>query len=273
MGSCSASGCGPKQLESIRHWLSIPEEHNPARFLRLHALQNLWRGRTIYHTVEAQAYWSQDPLFLDEAMKTWISTMEESLRRRTFISPSIAAVWLTRVLRHSYGRAPVVSPATYDHFLKLVPVWNKDRSIVDHERAQLGLCDPRGCDPDPALAFIRHYTQPENQTAGIRSIFAPRTVSGRHVIWRFFVATAQALQRQDRTREANTVLDLGRQTLPPELFAMRPPGSTRPTGFKVFKRELSETERDHGGEMSEREMRLLNRRRRSTLDGAAVPRR
>lgn len=57
---------------------------------------------------------------------------------------------------------------------------------------------------------------------------------------------------------------------------MRPPGSTQPTEFKVFKRELSETEmreRDHGGEMSEREMRLLYRRRRSIFDDAAVPRR
>lgn len=94
-------------------------------------------------------------------MNTWISTMEESLRRRTFISPSIAAVWLTRVLRHSYGRAPVVSPATYDHSLKLVPVWNKDRSIVDHERAQLGLCDPRGCDPGPALASYATTPSPK----------------------------------------------------------------------------------------------------------------
>ena len=55
---------------------------------------SFWRGRLLLHTMEAQAYWTEKPLFLEDSVDTWLSIVRKAADQRVFIYPAVSAMWL-----------------------------------------------------------------------------------------------------------------------------------------------------------------------------------
>jgi len=54
----------------IRSWVFTDNSHSPSLHLE-RSVQNVWRGRILAHALEAEAYWSSDPLPLDKPLRIY----------------------------------------------------------------------------------------------------------------------------------------------------------------------------------------------------------
>lgn len=88
-------------LGYLLHWTMV--EDNPIATVAMDALggkfgrdNSFWRGRLLLHTMEAQAYWTERPLFLEDSVDTWLSIVRKAADQRVFISPAVSARWLAQ---------------------------------------------------------------------------------------------------------------------------------------------------------------------------------
>jgi hypothetical protein len=204
-------------LDILTAWVLAKDA--PTQSLSTVSLQpDFWRGQILSYTMQAQAYWTQHPLLLEESMQTYLVTTRRAIRH-VYVSHSLPATWLLQIL--SLTAATCVEGSSYDYFRSLMPFWQKNQQDLDFKQAEMSFMHPTQPGPLPALLWLQKHANSDWDQQPTRHIDpAGRDSSARG--WLFFVRTAQLLASSSRHEDAKWVLDIGRDSLPLR-FAMRRP--------------------------------------------------
>ena len=170
------------------------------------------------YTVQAQAYWTQETLLLEESMQTYLSTTRRAVGH-VYISHLLPAGWLLTLL--SLKTRPTVEDTSFDYFRKLIPFWSKsDPRQMAFRQARLSVNHPRP-DPLPALRLFQKAKNPDWHR-WLALCLNPAGKDSSIMEWTLFIDTAQLLARKGRLDDAKWVLDLGRDMLPLRFQMGRP---------------------------------------------------
>lgn len=175
-----------------------------------------WRGRTLLHFCQAQAFWTAKPLVLEDPVRSYLLISSAAMKAKVYIPTHVCGLWLIKTLRSSGPRARSESYEDFIHFLK---VWSSDVGQRRFTEALLWLRHPEGPHVEPALAFLQDLEADAIQSATVEDLFRPARADLSQIVYFLFVLTAQTLKTHGRLPEAKWVLDLGLQRAP-GLFAM-----------------------------------------------------
>lgn len=183
---------------------------------------SFWRARLLVHTMEAQAYWTENVMLLEDSVDTWLSVVrhlsETVPEKRVFVSPAWSAKWATQRLTVE-GSGPHLSSAKFDEFLCRTPFWlSWDSDDLDLHIARLLMHHPNGGDGTALLAILRRSGSSEKHA--LYQLLSPTHPDGNGLMYGMLLDLARLLNRQGRTADAHWVLDFGRAHMP-EQFRMR----------------------------------------------------
>ena len=172
---------------------------------------HLWRGQLLSYTVQAQGYWTQGSLLLEDSVQTYLS-MKSRAEGHVYISYALTAEWLFHLL--AMRTPPIVTATSHEKFTSLMAVWRK-RSTCDLEfpQARLSMTHPLRPDPFPALHLMQKHVDLD-WDRWVAAFISPAGKSSSAMGWLFFVTTAQLLAKKGSVDDAKWVLDLGRKSLP-----------------------------------------------------------
>lgn len=72
------------KIPYLQNWMTASDD--PLSHLASESVQHeLWRGRILLHTIEAQAYWSEDFPPLDESVNTYFATTRRAIENGIYI--------------------------------------------------------------------------------------------------------------------------------------------------------------------------------------------
>jgi hypothetical protein len=220
----------------LQDWLT--QEDNPLSSLtdpevrELGQPDNFWRGRLLLHTMEAQAYWTRNPLFLVEPLKTFASIIDHVVEQRTFMSFSMAGKWLETTIMSAQDNAPILSEPTFMRYLRNVRFWDQSADLEGFRIAKLLTKHPTQPDGDMLLGILKLHQHSAHPI--IQAQLEPTNPLGNKSLFSALIHLAKLLAQQGSLTDAHWVLDFGRVHMP-DIF----------TGFHVAFRERST--QDQGG--------------------------
>lgn len=192
-----------------------------------------WRGQLLSYTMQAQAYWTQETLLLEESIQTYLSTTRRAVGH-VYIPHKLSAGWLLKLL--SYQTRPMVKGESLDYFKRLMPCWcRNDPRNMELNQAKLALRHRRP-DPLPALQLLQKVKDPDWHR-WLALTFNPAGRGSSFTAWLLFIEVAQLLARIGRLDDAKWVLDLGRDILPLR-FQMEPWKGGSTTSSNAINRRL-----------------------------------
>ena len=84
-----------------------------------HGRENsFWRGRLLLNTMEAQAYWTENVMMLEDSVDTWLLMLRQATVQHKYISPLMSANWVTRLLTTRSLGGPFLSSAKFEEYLR-----------------------------------------------------------------------------------------------------------------------------------------------------------
>lgn len=228
----------PYFLEAVTHCLVAEDKlgylHDwmaatggPLSELALKETQHeLWRGQVLLHTVEAQAYWSENPLLLDDGMIMFLSAVGIARERDIYLPLSMTFDWFLRALCRP--GAHLLSVALFDRYIAMLKKWYHNKDEADFKVARLMLAHPAGPDASYLLAILEKWQAAGHDNfqwspalSSNRGMSALATNTDYMAFW-IYIETAQTLSKQGSEAKARWVLDVAKDRLP-HMFAMKKP--------------------------------------------------
>lgn len=124
---------------------------------------SFWRGRLLLHTMEAQAYWTENEMVLEDSVDTWLSMLRQASDQRTYISPAMSAKWVTHLLCiRAVG--PLLTGAKFEQYVHAHGYWSVwNERELHFQIAHLLMHHPDKGDPTLVLEILRRHVESGNQ--------------------------------------------------------------------------------------------------------------
>jgi hypothetical protein len=228
-------------LKYLLQWILVEDNPlSPATAGQRIGKQNaFWRGSLLLHTMEAQAYWTENDLLLEDSVDTWQSLCRRASDQGSYISPALSAKWTNARLTVEGGERHL-SSTKFDEFVHSIHFWlPHDQDEVAFKQAHLLLHHPDGADTSAFLDILKR-----NENATSCKLLAPTHEPGNRFMFSAIGQLARQLAQQGLLRDAHWALDFGREHMP-ELFSMRKVPPSRPyegEGDYRYTRKATKTE-------------------------------
>ena len=197
-------------LDTVTEWI-LAKDAPTQSSLRIRN-PDFWRGKVLSYTVQAQAYWTQEILLLEESVQTYLSTTQRAATDQVYIPHSLSAGWLFDIL--AMKTSPSVNGTSFDKFRGNMAFWmTTDPHQLEFAQARLSMEHPLHPDPLPALHFLQKHRNP-HWASYLSSHLNPAGKNADFMGWKFLVTTAQLFAKEGKLDTAKWVLDLGKEILP-----------------------------------------------------------
>jgi len=200
-------------LGILTEWMLAKDAptQSTSKFMKYTQDAEIWRGLLLSYTVQAQAYWTQGSLLLEESVQSYLS-MSIRAQGQVYIPHSLAANWLYHLL--SLKIRPSVAATTHEQFWDMMTVWRTNNlHALEFAQARLSMTHPLRPDPFPALRLMQKHADSDWDT-WVAQFVDPTRRDASAMGWLFFVMAAQLLAKEGNIDPAKWVLDLGRKSLP-----------------------------------------------------------
>jgi len=175
-----------------------------------HGRENsFWRGRLLLNTMEAQAYWTENVMTLEDSVDTWLLMLRQATVQQRYISPLMSANWVTRLLTTRSLGGLFLSSAKFEEYLRAHDSWSaREEDDLHFMVARLLMHHPDKPNTTMALEILRRHCESTNEA--LCRLLAPENPKGNGTMFLMIVELAQLLARQGSLREAHWALDFGR---------------------------------------------------------------
>lgn len=179
---------------------------------------SLWRGRLLLHTMEAQAYWTESPLLLEDSLGTFDSITLQASQTRLFVASSLAGRWIEKMIFSPRDAACYLSTPSFDTYLRSIQFWDQRHDFAAFRVARLLLSHPSRRDGTALLSILKHHEHTAH--SAVQTFLDPAYPQSHKALFSSLVDLAKLQARQGLLEDAHWVLDFGQKHLP-NLFARR----------------------------------------------------
>jgi len=206
-------------LRYLIHWIMVKDNPLAPTVVQVGRDNSFWRGRLLLHTMESQAYWTENAMLLEDSVDTWLSLLRQASDQQTFISPAMSAKWMTQLLTTRSLGGPFLTSAKFEEYVRAhgyLSAWVKDELMFQVGR--LLMHHPNKRDATMILEILRRHCESENRA--VYDLLSPQNSRGNGLMFLTIVELAQLLAHQGSLIDAHWALDFGREHIP-EFFQMR----------------------------------------------------
>ena len=205
-------------LEYLQHRILVKDNPLAPTSVAIGRDNSFWRGRLLLHTLEAQAYWTEKAMLLEDSVDTWLSMLRQAEDQRVFISPGMSRKWIIQLLSTCHSKL-VVTGTKFEEFVSAHGFWSAlTRDEWTFEVACLSMYHPDKGDASRILDILRrHGYSPNKQVCKMLDSKNPKAHQKLFVV---LIHAAQLLARGGSLGDARWILDFGRAHIP-DSFRMR----------------------------------------------------